>query len=413
MKKFLCVLMIVTVVTSIMPWGVVAEAANEILDYGLERIFVTPELQDKIDQNIQNDIKNCYRIYLEYDKNEDDNYTSKIIIRKNNSDYYEFNGYSMPKEYLTFEEIADKTENFARKCFISNPDSTVAETKLSEAEKLKKIFGLCSAIEKTRRNKDINPFTKLVNKWVDQNKPTMISVTNEIFFCAIGSKFQWFDDYIAPFFELWSEAKNAEELVHFTGEQVMSMLKSIGKKTTLMESTEALHKYLDENISWKPIEPEIREKLDRADDAWLEQYFIFTEIRNSYDSSWRIEAKSTNLSGIIQIPSSYRGKSVTEISSFKNCTDIVVICVPKSIRKIEADAFDGCENLKTLGYEGTIDRWNKEYGCIYRGTYKYTKFESYLMIELNDNDDFWSKLFSNKSTLKQEPVNVIFFDDTF
>lgn len=57
----------------------------------------------------------------------------------------------------------------------------------------------------------------------------------------------------------------------------------------------------------------------------------------------------------LEIPSTYNGKPVTEIRerAFKNITCIKTLTVPKSIRTIAEDAFEGCTSLTTVN-------WNPE-----------------------------------------------------
>ena len=61
--------------------------------------------------------------------------------------------------------------------------------------------------------------------------------------------------------------------------------------------------------------------------------------------------------------------SVTSIYSdaFKNCTGLTSFTLPHGIDTI-APAFEGCSNIATIYYDGTVEEWNT------RGIYKYDKW---------------------------------------
>lgn len=61
----------------------------------------------------------------------------------------------------------------------------------------------------------------------------------------------------------------------------------------------------------------------------------------------------------IVIPETYAGKKVTRIaaSGFSQCKYLSTVTIPESIVFIEENAFDGCENLASVKYGGTVDGW--------------------------------------------------------
>ncbi len=72
---------------------------------------------------------------------------------------------------------------------------------------------------------------------------------------------------------------------------------------------------------------------------WQKTYdeFVFTLKNDSYS----IKASDTTVSGSISIPSTYKGKPVTEIEkeAFQNCTEITAVSIPDSVTSIGARAF--------------------------------------------------------------------------
>lgn len=45
-------------------------------------------------------------------------------------------------------------------------------------------------------------------------------------------------------------------------------------------------------------------------------------------------------------------------SAFKNCRRLSKIVIPTSVECIEAEVFDGCNDLEYINYEGTMEQWN-------------------------------------------------------
>ena len=43
---------------------------------------------------------------------------------------------------------------------------------------------------------------------------------------------------------------------------------------------------------------------------------------------------------------------------FEYCTNLVSITIPSTLEIIGYDAFHGCDNLKTIYYEGTKEDWS-------------------------------------------------------
>ena len=68
------------------------------------------------------------------------------------------------------------------------------------------------------------------------------------------------------------------------------------------------------------------------------------------DGTYSVKASSTSISGELIIPSTYNGKSVTEIvrSGFKGCTSLTSVTMPDSITTTGGGAFYNCSALRTV-----------------------------------------------------------------
>jgi len=77
-----------------------------------------------------------------------------------------------------------------------------------------------------------------------------------------------------------------------------------------------------------------------------EFYFTFTEVSDGYS----IKLKSLPQYDFIDIPSTYNGKEVVEISAnaFSNFPDLISISIPETVLRIGQNAFEGCHKLKSL-----------------------------------------------------------------
>ena len=75
---------------------------------------------------------------------------------------------------------------------------------------------------------------------------------------------------------------------------------------------------------------------------------------NTYDGFAVVSACRQNASGVIDIPSTYNGLPVTQISdsAFANCNSITQVNIPDSIKKVGINAFESCVALKTIVFEG-------------------------------------------------------------
>lgn len=65
-----------------------------------------------------------------------------------------------------------------------------------------------------------------------------------------------------------------------------------------------------------------------------------------------VRATSKDISGEINIPSTYKGLSVTLIlaNAFYNCKDITSVSIPKTITNIDTNAFYGCSSLSNVNF---------------------------------------------------------------
>ena len=54
---------------------------------------------------------------------------------------------------------------------------------------------------------------------------------------------------------------------------------------------------------------------------------------------------------------SYNGKPVTKIEDFSACSSLSAVVIPTSITEIAPGAFDGCDNLDVIYFEGTKREW--------------------------------------------------------
>ena len=60
--------------------------------------------------------------------------------------------------------------------------------------------------------------------------------------------------------------------------------------------------------------------------------------------------------GIVEIPSTYNGKTVQEIGTgaFSNCGSITQVVIPSSVKKVGSNAFESCVSLEKITFEGSI-----------------------------------------------------------
>ena len=103
------------------------------------------------------------------------------------------------------------------------------------------------------------------------------------------------------------------------------------------------------------------ESLEVEEAYEMQQNLQFTEANGGYAVSVKSD-RASNLSGNVEIPSTYRGKAVTTIPSdaFANCSNITAIVVPESVVSIGYGAFCNCTSLKEIilpfvGYNANPD----------------------------------------------------------
>lgn len=78
-------------------------------------------------------------------------------------------------------------------------------------------------------------------------------------------------------------------------------------------------------------------------------------IINVYDGFAAVTACRQYASGVIDIPSSYGGVPVTNISdgAFLNCSAVTQVNIPATVQKVGNNAFDSCTALKKVDFAGT------------------------------------------------------------
>jgi len=86
----------------------------------------------------------------------------------------------------------------------------------------------------------------------------------------------------------------------------------------------------------------------------------FLYIQNSRDNTFSVKAKNSAISGNVIISEVFLGKAVATIcaNGFTCCRNIKSISVPKSIKKIGANALENCSSLTKIIYDGTKSDWN-------------------------------------------------------
>ena len=83
----------------------------------------------------------------------------------------------------------------------------------------------------------------------------------------------------------------------------------------------------------------------------LSENYLYT--RNEADDGW-IVTGTTQISGDVVLPDSYRGEPVTQIGkeTFTFCRTLETLTIPESVTWIPTGAFDGCEELSEVVYGG-------------------------------------------------------------
>ena len=77
---------------------------------------------------------------------------------------------------------------------------------------------------------------------------------------------------------------------------------------------------------------------------------------NVYDGFAVVAACRQNATGVIDIPSTYGGVPVTNISdgAFSNCNAVTQVNIPASVKKVGSNAFDSCIALKKINFESSV-----------------------------------------------------------
>ncbi|MCH5163507.1 MAG: leucine-rich repeat domain-containing protein [Clostridiales bacterium] len=74
------------------------------------------------------------------------------------------------------------------------------------------------------------------------------------------------------------------------------------------------------------------------------------------DGTYSIGKGTYNLSGTLNIPSTFNGKAVSKIedSAFYNCTGVTSVTIPSSIKSIGSSAFSGCTGLTSITIPSSV-----------------------------------------------------------
>lgn len=116
--------------------------------------------------------------------------------------------------------------------------------------------------------------------------------------------------------------------------------------------------------------------------------FSFTLINNG--SQYAVE-KYTGDKALVVIPSTYRGKSVTQVkeNAFNGSDKLLRLDIPSTITSFDGNSVYNCANLQTVNYLGTVDQWTQiEFDSKYSNPTYHTKnlyINGELLTEVNIN----------------------------
>lgn len=124
---------------------------------------------------------------------------------------------------------------------------------------------------------------------------------------------------------------------------------------------------------------------------WMDPNLVFT--LNSDGTAYSVKAKSTNISGQISIPSTFKGKPVNEIeaNAFENCSKITDIFFTSSIQTIGSSAFYNTEIITYTNASSGADVCEVKGLPVTSGSWKYA--------EKLDNSLIIIKYLGNSSTV--------------
>ena len=116
--------------------------------------------------------------------------------------------------------------------------------------------------------------------------------------------------------------------------------------------------------------------IDRIDEIYALQSNLLFEVANG---GYAVRVKSdctSNLSGNVEIPATYKGQPVTTIPErgFSGCSNVTSFVVPDSVTLIEQGAFSGCIKLQSItlpfvGTSRTDNGYSGRFGYIFGGTH--------------------------------------------
>jgi hypothetical protein len=86
---------------------------------------------------------------------------------------------------------------------------------------------------------------------------------------------------------------------------------------------------------------------------------IYTPINNN--TEYEVTSAGLCTDSIVYIPEMYNGKKVTSIGAdaFINRAFIFSIVIPNSVEDIGSSAFNNCDSLTSITFNGTREEWNK------------------------------------------------------
>ena len=74
------------------------------------------------------------------------------------------------------------------------------------------------------------------------------------------------------------------------------------------------------------------------------------------NDTYEVYPTSDLTDAIVVIPSTYKGKAVTSVSSFRGCTGLTSIEIPNSVTSIGASAFSNCTGLTNVTIGNSVER---------------------------------------------------------
>jgi hypothetical protein len=103
-------------------------------------------------------------------------------------------------------------------------------------------------------------------------------------------------------------------------------------------------------------EPLFRANVHYSND---EKYSDGLDFYDKGDGTCYVSSIGSCMDSSIFIPEEYSGMIVNGIgaNAFSYCSHILAIAIPDSITFIESDAFNNCQELNAITFEGTVEQW--------------------------------------------------------